>query len=102
MALVVKNLPSNAGDARDEGSIPWRRAWQAFLPGKSHGWRSLVGYSSWGCKEYWSGLPFPSPGNLPNLGIKTRSPTLQEDSLPSEPRETAKMAFSSPSSGPEG
>ena len=53
-------------------------------------------------QEYWSGLPFPSPGNLPNLGIKTRSPTLQEDSLPSEPREMAKMAFSSPSSGPEG
>ena len=35
-------------------SIPWRRKWQptpVFLPGKSHGWRSLVGYSPWGCKE---------------------------------------------------
>ena len=32
----------------------WRRKWQAtpvFLPGKSHGWRSLEGYSSWGSKE---------------------------------------------------
>ena len=34
--------------------IPWRRKWQptpALLPGKSHGWRRLAGYSPWGCKE---------------------------------------------------
>ena len=34
--------------------IPWRRNWQptpVFLPGKSHGWKSLVGYSPWGRKE---------------------------------------------------
>ena len=31
---------------------------------------------------YWSGLPFPSPGDLPNPGIKPRSPALQADSLP--------------------
>ena len=37
-------------------------------------------------QEYWSGLPFPSPGNLPDLGIKSRSSTLQEDSLPAEPQ----------------
>ena len=36
-------------------------------------------------QEYWSGLPCPSPGDLPNLGIKPRSPTVQADSLPSEP-----------------
>ena len=35
--------------------------------------------------EYWSQLPFPSPGNLPDPGIKPGSPTLQVDSLPSEP-----------------
>ena len=36
------------------GEDPWRRQWQptpVFLPGKPHGWRSLVGYSSWGHKE---------------------------------------------------
>ena len=36
------------------GKIPWRRKWQptpVFLPGKSHGQRSLAGYSSWGHKE---------------------------------------------------
>ena len=36
-------------------------------------------------QEYWSGLPYPSPGDLPNLGIKSRSPALQADALPSEP-----------------
>ena len=36
-------------------------------------------------QEYWSGLPLPSPGDLPDLGIKPRSPALQADSLPSEP-----------------
>ena len=53
-ALVVKNLPANAGDVRDTGSIPglgrfpWRRKWQptpGFLPGESHGqgaWRGTV------------------------------------------------------------
>ena len=35
--------------------------------------------------EYWSGLPFPSPGSLPDPGIELRSPALQADSLPSEP-----------------
>ena len=36
--------------------------------------------------EYWSGLPFPSPGYLPNPGIEPRSPSLQADSLPAEPQ----------------
>ena len=35
-------------------------------------------------QEYWSGLPFPSPGDLPDPGIKPRSPALQADALPSE------------------
>ena len=35
-------------------------------------------------QEYWSGLPFPSPGYLPNRGIELGSPTLQADSLLSE------------------
>ena len=56
---VVKNSPANAGDEGDVGltlwKILWSRKWQltpVFLPGKSHGQRSLVGcYSSWGHKE---------------------------------------------------
>ena len=36
-------------------------------------------------QEYWSGLPFPSPGNLPDPGIEPMSPALQAGSLPPEP-----------------
>ena len=36
-------------------------------------------------QEYWSGLPFPSPRDLPHPGIELRSPTLQADALTSEP-----------------
>ena len=36
-------------------------------------------------QEYWSGLPCPPPGDLPNPGIEPTSPALQGDSLPSEP-----------------
>ena len=36
-------------------------------------------------QEYWSGLPFPSPGDLPDPGIEPGSPSLQADTLPSEP-----------------
>ena len=56
--------------------------------------------------EYWSGWPFPSPGDLPNPGIKPRSPTLQGDSLPAEPQgspgilEWVAYPFSSGSSWP--
>ena len=60
VALVVKNLPAKAGDAGDGGfdswvrKISWRRKWQLtplFLPGESHGQRSLAVYSPWGCKS---------------------------------------------------
>ena len=52
-----KESACNSGDlGRDPsvGKIPWRRKWQptpVFLPGKSRGQRSLVGYNRWGCKE---------------------------------------------------
>ena len=62
MAQQGKNLPANAGDTgnRRRGfdswveMIPWKRKWQptpVFLPEKSHGQRSLAGYSPWGCRE---------------------------------------------------
>ena len=54
-------------------AIPWTVAHQAPLS---------VGISR---QEYWSGLPFPSPGDLPDPGIEPSSPALQADSLPSEP-----------------
>ena len=53
VALVVRNVPANAGDSRDADSVPRSgrfpcRKWQpapAFMPGKFHGQRSLAGYS---------------------------------------------------------
>ena len=36
-------------------------------------------------QEYWNGLPFPSPGDLPDPGIEARSPAMQADALTSEP-----------------
>ena len=53
----VKASACSAGDLGFDPwirKIPWRRKWQptpVFLPGESHGWRSLVGYSPWGRKE---------------------------------------------------
>ena len=49
--------------------------------------------------EYWSGQPFPSPGDLPNAGIKSRSPALQADSLPAEPQGKASQSLPYPRMG---
>ena len=54
-------------------AIPWTVAYQAPLS---------MGFSR---QEYWSGLPFPSPGDLPDPGIEPGSPALQADALSSEP-----------------
>ena len=54
-------------------ATPWTVAYQASLS---------IGFSRQG---YWSGLLFPSPGDIPNPGIELRSPALQADALPSEP-----------------
>ena len=54
-------------------ATPWTIAYQAP-------WS--MGFSR---QEYWSGLSFPSPGDLPNPGSKAGSPALQTDALPSEP-----------------
>ena len=60
-------------------ATPWTVAYQA---------PPSVGFSR---QEYWSGLPFPSPGDLPNPGIEPRSPALQADALPSKPPGTLKV-----------
>ena len=56
MAQRLKHLPASRRPGFDPwvGKIPWRRKWQptpVFLPGESHGWRNLVGYSPRGHKE---------------------------------------------------
>ena len=62
--LVAKTCPTLV--------TPWTVAHQAPLS---------MGFSR---QEYWSGLPFPSPGDLPNPGVEPKSPALQADSLPTE------------------
>ena len=47
-------------------------------------------------QEYWSGLPFPSPGDLPNPGIQPGSPSLQADALPSEPPGKQEVLITTP------
>ena len=54
-------------------ATPWTVAYQA---------PPSMGFSR---QEYWSGLPFPSPGDRPDPGIEPGSPTLKADALPSEP-----------------
>ena len=54
-------------------ATPWTVAYQA---------PPSMGFSR---QQYWSGLPFPSPGDLPDPGIEPRCPTLQADTLTSEP-----------------
>ena len=56
-----------------DSETPWAVAYQAPLS---------MGLAR---QEYWSGLPFPSPGDLPDPGIEPRSPTLQADALTSAP-----------------
>ena len=54
-ACNVEDMGSRPGFDPWVGKIPWRRAWQpspVFLPGESHGQRSLVGYSPWGRKSW--------------------------------------------------
>ena len=54
-------------------ATPWTVAYEA---------PQSMGFSR---QEYWSGLPFPSPGDLPNPGIEPGSPSLEADALTSEP-----------------
>ena len=89
---MVKNTPANAGDVRDSVSIPGSgrspgegngnplQYWHVCMLGHVHLFATpwtiahqtplSIGFSR---QEYWSGLPFPSPGDLSNPGIKTES-----------------------------
>ena len=66
----------------DSFVTPWTEAHQVPLS---------MGFSR---QEYWSGLAFPSPEDLPNSGIESKSPALQEDSLPlNHQRRSSKLPF---------
>ena len=57
--------------------LAWKIPWM-----EEPGGLQSMGFSR---QKYWSGLPFPSPGDLPDPGIKPRSPAFQAGPLPSEP-----------------
>ena len=83
VALVVKNPSANAGDARDVGSIPGSGRSPGGGNGNLHQYSCLENsmdrepcrLSPWDFsrQEYWSGLPFPPPGDLPDPGIELMS-----------------------------
>ena len=64
--------PLEIGTTTYSSILAWRIPWIILSMGFSR-------------QEYWSGVPFPSPADLPNPGVKPRSPTLQADYLPAEP-----------------
>ena len=91
--LDNRRMPHNRGEKRKYTSrLPCH-----FVTGKKRKWSHVrlfatqwtVAYQAppsmeYSRQEYWSGLPFPSPGDLPDPGIKPGSPALQADYLPSE------------------
>ena len=81
-----------AGDAGGTHSLTWMPCFQSVSCSvvsnslQPHGLQPARLLCLEFCRqEYWSGLPFPSPGDLPDSGIEPGSPVLQADSLPSEP-----------------
>ena len=104
VVLVVKNPLANAKDIREAGSIPWLGrasggsmaihssvlAWRISWteePGELQSMGSQRVGHDWLTfrQEYWSGLPFPSPGDLPDPGIEPASPTMAGEFLTTEP-----------------
>ena len=73
MIDIVLHKVKSESEVAQSCLTPWTVAHQA---------PPSMGFSR---KEYWSGLPFPSPGDLSNPGSKPRSPALLADALTSEP-----------------
>ena len=97
--LCSLRSPSHEGPRKEvEGKISVVQCYgpNVWVPSKSICWSSKVKVAQsypilcdpmdeFSSPEYWSGQPFPSPGDLPNPGTEPRSPALQVDSLLSEP-----------------
>ena len=72
-ACVFEPVRVLSRSAVSDSATPWTETHQAPLS------------MEFSRQEYWSGLPFPPPGDLPDPGIEHRSPALQAEALPSEP-----------------
>ena len=73
----LSRLPVNFLDIR------WKWKWLSCV--RLFATPCTIKFMEFSRPEYWSGWPLPSPGDLPNSGIKPRSPALHSDSLPAEP-----------------
>ena len=80
----VSDMALQKGTWDKKVKVKWlSRVWLSRIPWTvAHQASPSMGFSR---QEYWSGLPFPSPGDLPNPGIEPWSPTLQSDALTSKP-----------------
>ena len=91
MIEVIARLPQLKAQLLEEEIYMLYLGVQSCLTLQPHGLQAplSMGFSR---QEYWTGLPCPPPGDLPNPGIKLRSPTLQADSLssrsPGKPKNT--------------
>ena len=84
---------------------PWLNPFRKKVKSLSHVWLFATPWTvayhappstEFSRQEYWSGLPFLSPGDLPDPGIEPGSPTLQPDTLPSEPPGKSIKSFRHP------
>ena len=81
---IMASSPITSWQTKERKKVKWLSHVQLFATPCAVAYQTSpsMGFSR---QEYWSRLPFSSPGDLPNSGIKPRSPTLQSDTLPSEP-----------------
>ena len=84
MFIISFDSPSNSLNVGREVKVKSLSRVRLFVTQWSVAYQApqSMGFSR---QEYWSGLPFPSPGDLPHPGIKPGSPASQADALPSEP-----------------
>ena len=81
-------VPTRVGSLKDISWRIWKWKWsrvQLFVTPWTTARQAALSME-FSRQEYWSGLSFPSPGDLPNPGIKSGPPALWADSLPSEPQ----------------
>ena len=79
LGTVARQAPLSTGFLRQKGGCPMEAKVTQSSPTLCEPMEELSR------PEYWSGQPFPSPGDLPNPGIESSPPASQADSLPAEP-----------------
>ena len=89
----TKSVNRNSVVVRTEGDNEGRVRWKSLSHVRLFATPGTTQSMEFSRPEYWSGQPFPSPGELPNPGIKPRSPALQADSLPAGPQGSPRTEY---------